>query len=98
MWCDPDPETVEEAELAIPALRDATAKVRDANGSIAITARSRAHYEIRAAKNARGKPAARVLMDEMREQKDWTAWNAVSQTMKSFWNGMLFGLSNAAAA
>jgi hypothetical protein len=95
MWCDPDPETVEEAELAIPALRDATAKVRDANGSIAITARSRAHYEIRAAKNARGKPAARVLMDEMREQKDWTAWNAVSQTMKSFWNGMLFGLSNA---
>jgi hypothetical protein len=98
MWCDPDPETEEEAELGIDALKDATAKVRDANGSIAITARSRAHYEIRAAKNARGKPAARVLMDEMREQRDWIAWNAVSQTTKSFWNGMLVGFSNAGDA
>ncbi len=97
-WCDPDPETEEEAELAIEALQDATAKVRDANGSISIIARSRAHYEIRAAKNARGKPAARVLMDEMREQRDWVAWNAVSQTLKSFWSGQLWGISNAGAS
>jgi phage terminase large subunit-like protein len=95
MWCDPDPETSEEAELAVHALQDATAKVYDVNGNLTIIARSRAHYEIRAAKNARGKPAARVLMDEMREQKDWAAWNAVSQTSKSFFNGMLIGFSNA---
>jgi hypothetical protein len=95
LWCDPNPDTDEEAELAIEALQDAAAKVTDTNGKEAIVARSRAHYEIRAAKNARGKPAARVLMDEMREQKDWAAWNAVSQTTKSFWNGMLFGFSNA---
>ena len=95
LWCDPDPETDEEGELAIEALQDATAKVSDTNGKEAIVARSRAHYEIRAGKNARGKPAARVLMDEMREQKDWTVWDAVSQTTKAFWNGMLIGLSNA---
>lgn len=95
LWCDPKPETDEEAEFAIGALQDATAKVSDTNGKESIVARSRAHYEIRAAKNARGKPAARVLMDEMREQKDWTAWNAVSQTTKSFWNGMLIGFSSA---
>lgn len=94
-WCDPKPETTEEAELAIPALQDATAKVSDTNGKESIVARSRAHYEIRAGKNARGKPAARVLMDEMREQKDWAVWNAVSQTSKAFWNGMLVGFSNA---
>lgn len=98
LWCDPKPETAEEAELAIEALQDATAKVSDTNGKESIIARSRAHYEIRAAKNARGKPAARVLMDEMREQKDWVAWNAVSQTTKSFWSGMLIGLSNAGDA
>lgn len=98
LWCDPKPETEEEAELAITALQDATAKVIDTNGKEAIVARSRAHYEIRAAKNARGKPAAKVLMDEMREQRDWAAWNAVSQTPKSFWNGMLVGLSNAGDA
>lgn len=95
LWCDPKPETDEEAELAIASLQNATAKVSDTNGKEAIVARSRSHYEIRAAKNARGKPAARVLMDEMREQKDWAAWNAVSQTTKSFWSGMLVGFSNA---
>lgn len=95
MWCDPDPETEEDAALAVEDLQDATAKVIDTNGKEAIIARSRAHYEIRAAKNARGKPAAKILMDEMREQRDWSAWNAVSQTTKSFWNGMLVGFSNA---
>jgi hypothetical protein len=95
MWCDPEPNTDEERELALPALQGATAKVSDTNGKEGIFARSRAHYEIRAAANARGKPAARVLMDEGREQKTWTAWNAVSQTLKSFWSGQMWVISNA---
>ena len=94
-WCDPKPATAEEAALAISSLQSATAQVVDTNGKEAIVARSRAHYEIRAAKNARGKPAARIVMDEMREQKDWTAWNAVSQTTKAFWGRKLWGISNA---
>lgn len=98
LWCDPKPETDEEAALAVDSLQTATAKVMDTNGKESIVARSRAHYEIRAAKNARGKPASKVLMDEMREQRDWSAWNAVSQTTKSFWNGMLVALSNAGDA
>ncbi|WP_295102694.1 hypothetical protein [uncultured Microbacterium sp.] len=97
-WCDPKPETEEDGELAIASLQGRTAKVIDTNGALSIIGRTRAHYEIRAAKNARGKPAARVLMDEMREQKDWAAWNAVSQTTKSFFNGMLIGFSNAGDA
>lgn len=95
LWSDPTPDTLEEADLALPSLQDATAKVVDAHGKEAIIARSRAHYEIRAARNARGKPAARVLMDEMREQKSWDAWNAVSQTTKAFWAGQLWGVSSA---
>ena len=98
LWADPAPDTEEEAELALPDLQAATAKVVDTNGALSIVARSRAHYESRAGKNARGKPAARVLMDEVREQRDWIVWNAVSQTTKSFWNGMLFGFSNAGDA
>lgn len=97
-WTDPDPDTAEDAELAIPSLQRSTSKVVDAHGQEVIVARSRAHYEIRAAKNARGKPAARILMDEMREQKDWTAWNAVSQTTKAFWGKQLWGFSNAGDA
>lgn len=97
-WCDPDPDTLEESELAVPALQSATAKVSDTNGKESIFARSRAHYEIRAAVSARGKPAARVLMDELREERKWDAWNAVSQTTKNFWSGQLWGISNAGDA
>lgn len=97
-WADPDPDEAESAAAAIPALQQATAKVLDANGKEQILAQSLAHYEVRAARSARGKPAARVLMDELREQDNWSAWNATSQTAKSFWNGQLWGLSNAGSA
>ena len=98
LWCDPDPETGEAQAEAIPALQDATAKVLDANGKEQILAKSLAHYEVRAAKSARGKPGARVLMDELREQETWQAWNATSQTSKNFWNGQVWCLSNAGSA
>lgn len=95
LWCDNDPQADAERDAAIPDLQEATAKVSDTNGKEYIKAKNLAHYEIRAARNARGKPAARVIMDELREQTDWTAWKAVSPTTKSFWNGQLWGISNA---
>lgn len=98
LWCNPEPSSEEEGEQAIPELQAETLKVSDTNGKEFIRARNLAHYEIRAAKNARGKPAARVLMDEMREQQTWDAWNATSQTTKSFWSGQLWGISNAGTA
>lgn len=98
LWCNPEPPSEAESEVAIADLQDATNKVSDTNGKEYIQAASLAHYEIRAAKNARGKPAARVLMDELREQENWVAWNATSQTTKSFWSGQLWGISNAGDA
>lgn len=98
LWCDPEPDSEEEAAEAIPELQAETLRVSDTNGDEYIRARNLARYEIRAAKNARGKPAARVLMDELREQRTWDAWNATSQTTKSFWSGQLWGTSNAGDA
>lgn len=99
MWCNPRPETEEEEELALPLLQASTAKVSDAHGKEGLFARSRAHYEIRAAINARGKPATRVMMDELREQRNWLAWNAVSHTMKSFGGlAQMWAFSNAGDA
>lgn len=95
LWCDPEPDTQGAAELAIPALQEVTEKVSDTNGKEYILADNLATYEIRAAKNARGKPAARVIMDELREQSNWVAWNALAQTTKSFWSHQLWGISNA---
>lgn len=97
LWCNPEP-SADEAVAAIPALQQAMAKVSDTNGKEFIRAANLAHYEIRAAKNSRGKPAARVVMDELREQENFVAWNATSQTTKSFWSGQLWGISNAGTA
>ena len=55
LWCDPEPETIEEQAAAIPTLQAATAKVSDTNGKEYIKSRALAVYEIRAAKNARGR-------------------------------------------
>lgn len=95
LWADPDPPSADAAALAIPALQQATIHVSRTNGKELITARGLAHYEIRAAGNTRGKPAARVLMDELREQKNWVAWNSASQTSKSIANGQVWAISNA---
>ncbi|MDK6445734.1 terminase [Alloscardovia omnicolens] len=97
-WCENEPATLEESELAIPTLQKAMRKIYDANGKELLRAKSMAHYELRAASHARGKPASKVILDELREQKSWDAWNALSSTTLSFWNGQLWGISNAGDA
>ena len=56
LWCDPEPETIEEQAAAIPTLQAATAKVSDTNGKEYIKSRALAVYEIRAARQA-GSPS-----------------------------------------
>ena len=90
-WCD------DRVDDHIPGLARKTAKVQTKNGQPGIFLRNRAHYLVRAAsrKSGRGKAAARVLMDELREQHDWEAWDSVSQTTKAVFNSQLWGISNA---
>ena len=97
-WCENEPASAEEADLAIPTLQKAMRKIYDANGKELLRAKSMAHYELRAASHARGKPASKVILDEVREQRSWDAWNALSSTTLSFWNGQLWGISNAGDA
>lgn len=96
LWVNPSPATPEDARLAIPALRAHAMKVVDAHGQEAIYEDNKAHYEVRA--DARGKPAARTILDETREQFDYKVWNAVSQTTKSIWSGQMWAISNAGDA
>lgn len=94
LWCDPDPE--DDAEFSvIPMLQQATTKVLDSNGKEQILAANGAHYQVRASVSARGKPAARVIMDELREHKDFKVWNAVAHTQKNLWSSQTWGISNA---
>jgi hypothetical protein len=90
-WCDV------ENEGHVPSLAKAVQKLQRKNGQPGIYLRNGAHYEVRAAsrKGGRGKSAARVLMDEMREQQTWEAWDSVAQTTKAVFNSQLWGISNA---
>lgn len=90
-WCDT------EVDDHVPSLARMVDRIQRKNGQPGIYLKNRAHYEVRAAsrKGGRGKAAARVLMDEMREQHTWDAWDSVSQTTKAVFNSQLWGISNA---
>lgn len=95
MWCDPAPESAEAEHAAIPMLQNETLKVLDTNGKEQIVAKNGAHYQVRASVSSRGKPAARVIMDELREHKDFKVWNAVSHTQRNLFSSQIWGISNA---
>lgn len=46
-------------------------------------------------KGARGKTADLIFMDEVREQRDWEAWNAIEATAYTRSSGMIVAASNA---
>ena len=94
-WCDPEPTTDEERDLAIPWLQKKVQRVNRTNGEEAILAYSKAQYIVRAALNIRSKSAARAVFDELREQHNDDGWNAVSQITKAVWSSQLWGISNA---
>ena len=94
-WCNPTPQTDEEAALAVPALQKRVQRVNNSHGEEAIICRNKAQYIVRADKNIRSKSASRVVFDELREQHTDDGWNAVSQTTKAIWSSQLWGISNA---
>jgi phage terminase large subunit-like protein len=90
-YCDPLDDD------SIPALSGQTNKISGSHGFEALILKNKTTYEIRAANRqaGRGKSAARVIMDELREQRTWDAWAAISQTTKAVFNSQLIGISNA---
>lgn len=99
MWCDPEVDPAED-EVVVPALQQFVRRVSDTNGKEEIILKSKVRYLIRAAsrKSGRGKSSPRTIMDEMREQLDWTAWDSISQTSKAMFSPQLWGFSNAGDA
>lgn len=94
-WCNPQPASDEEAELAVPMLQKQVQRINRTNGEEGIQTYSKAQYIVRAALNIRSKSAARAVFDELREQHNDDGWNAVSQITKAVWSSQLWGISNA---
>lgn len=97
--CDVAPEE-DDQYLVVPELAAESRKPVKTNGQKSLRLRNGALYEPRAASRmgGRGKSAARVLMDEMREQQTWDVWGSVSKTKNAIFNSQLWGISSAGDA
>jgi len=84
----------------IPDLAQRIERVRRVNGGKSLELDSGEKYKIVAAtrNGARGKRSDLVIMDELREQRNWDGWGAVSKTMMARPNAMLWAFSNAGDA
>jgi hypothetical protein len=97
--CDPNPDEDDE-RFVVEDLAAETRKPVKTNGKKSLRLRNGAKYEPRAASRmgGRGKSAARVIMDEMREQQTWDVWGSVSKTKNAIFNSQLWGISSAGDA
>ena len=70
---------------------------RNVNGDERFWLQGGARYLIKATnrKAGRGYPIQEVNIDELREQRDWLAWSAVSKTTMAQENAQIWALSNA---
>lgn len=97
--CDPFPDEDDQAYVVDWLARETRRPVKT-NGKKSLRLKNGAKYEPRAASRmgGRGKSAARVLMDEMREQQTWDVWGSVSKTKNAIFNSQLWGISSAGDA
>lgn len=78
-------------------LRREIAAVRRANGEQELRLQDGARYKITAATRSagRGLSVDLLILDELREHRDWQAWSALSKTTTARMNGLIFAISNA---
>jgi phage terminase large subunit-like protein len=97
--CDPFADE-DDKVYVVGDLAAETRRPVKTNGKKSLRLKNGAKYEPRAASRmgGRGKSAARVLMDEMREQQTWDVWGSVSKTKNAVFNSQLWGISSAGDA
>lgn len=87
---------VEMAE-SVPELAAEIAAVDRTNGKKALRLTGGQRYVVKAAsrKAGRGKSGDEVLLDELREHRDWEAWGALTKTTMARPDALILCLSNA---
>lgn len=80
-----------------PELRAQLNRIRRQNGQQALVLRNGSRYRIAASnrKAARGMSIDCLVMDELREQRGWDAWAALTKTTNARPNALVVGISNA---
>ncbi|MEU4675745.1 terminase [Micromonospora sp. NPDC023737] len=88
-------KAVEQAEES-PKLSGLVENVRLANGEQQMTTVDRCRYKVAASNRRGGRSLSidRLILDELREHHDWSAWNAAVPAMNARPNAQAFAITN----
>lgn len=97
-WGGPDDVKIGVASERVPMLQGNTYPPRYTSGEIELRTHGGAIYMPRTFEGARGQSAARLLLDELREQYDYEGWSAIEKSASAMFDSMLLAFSNAGTA
>jgi hypothetical protein len=97
-WGAPDDLKVGIAPDRVPMLQEFTYPPRTTNGETELKTHGGATYLPRTFEGARGQSAARLLLDELRQQYDYEGWSAIEKSANAMFDSLLVTFSNAGTA
>ncbi|MDR6142047.1 hypothetical protein QE375_001601 [Microbacterium foliorum] len=94
-WGAPDDVKIGIARDRVADLQEITWSPRTTNGETELRTHAGAAYLPRTFDGARGQSAARLLLDELREQYDYEGWSAIEKSANAMFDSLLVAFSNA---
>lgn len=94
-WGAPDDRKIGIAIDRVPDLQAYTYPPRTTNGETELRTHGGGAYLPRTFDGARGQSAARLILDELREQYDYEGWSAIEKSANAMYDSLLVAFSNA---
>jgi phage terminase large subunit-like protein len=94
-WGAPDDAKIGIAHDRVPSLQRFTYPPRTTNGETELRTHGGGAYLPRTFEGARGQSAARLLLDELRQQYDYEGWSAIEKSANAMYDSLLVAFSNA---
>lgn len=94
-WGAPDDLKVGIAIDRVPDLQEITYPPRTTNGETELRTHAGAAYLPRTFDGARGQSAARLILDELRQQYDYEGWSSIEKSANAMFDSLLVAFSNA---
>ncbi|QOC24830.1 hypothetical protein IC744_16335 [Microbacterium hominis] len=97
-WGAPDDRKIGIAPDRVPQLQAFTYPPRTTNGETELRTHGGAVYKPRTFDGARGMSAARLMLDELRQQYDYDGWSSIEKASSAMYDSLLLCFSNAGTA
>lgn len=97
-WGAPDDPKIGIAPDRVPMLQQYTYPPRTTNGETELRTHGGATFLPRTFDGARGHSAARLMLDELRQQYDYEGWSSIEKSASAMFDSLLVAFSNAGTA